>query len=93
MCLDGLEVHGKEAIGEHKKGRSPKVSVVRYADDFVITGATPRLLIYRVKPAVNAFGLQLHPEKTKETKVEDGFGYNFRLYPSRTNTQNASETQ
>jgi hypothetical protein len=52
MVLDGLEAHVKAKV-EHMKGRrktikgkrkmfSPKVHVVRYADDFVVTAATKR---------------------------------------------------
>jgi len=44
ICLDGLEATVKEAVSKtHTKGWAPKVTTVRYADDFVITGATPRL--------------------------------------------------
>jgi RNA-directed DNA polymerase len=95
MCLDGLEKTVLEATKATKeKNWAPKVTTVRYADDFVITGATPRLLIYRIKPAVEKFlnerGLKLHPEKTILTNVKDGFdflGYNFKLYPHKGNTR------
>jgi hypothetical protein len=38
-----------------KAGWSPKVNVVRYRDDFVVTAATKRILEVLVKPAVNEF--------------------------------------
>lgn len=70
MCLDGLEACVLKSVFQtREKNWSPKVTTVRYADDFVITGATPRLLLKRIKPAVTEFlgerGLQLHPDKTK----------------------------
>ena len=47
---------------------SPKVNLVRYADDFIITGWTKDMLENEVKPLVEQFlrdrGLQLSPEKT-----------------------------
>lgn len=86
--MDAVRLHCKD------KKWAPKVTTVRYADDFVITGATPRLLTYRIKPAVEKFlrerGLLLHPDKTFITNVKDGFdflGYNFKLYPTTSNTR------
>lgn len=56
MCLDGLEQCVLDAVKQTKdKNWAPKVTTVRYADDFVITGATPRLQKYKVKPAVEKF--------------------------------------
>src|SRR6185503_12933261 len=59
----------------------------RYADDFVITGRSRELLDHEVQPVVEAFlterGLELAPEKTTVTHVEDGFdflGQNVRKY-------------
>lgn len=91
MCQDGLEKHIQEATSEHDKKWAPKVTTVRYADDFVVTGATPRLLIYRVKPAIEEFlkerGLELHSDKTVQTNVHEGFdflGFNFKYYKTHT---------
>ena len=78
-----------------------KVNLVRYADDFVVTGASQEVLENLVKPRVVAFlrerGLQLSQEKTKVVQIEHGFdflGWNFRKYsgkllikPSRKNAQ------
>lgn len=67
-----------------------KVNVIVYADDFIITGATAELLENRIKPAVQAFlserGLNLSPEKTKITHIQDGFdflGFNVRKYDQK----------
>ncbi|PZM50165.1 reverse transcriptase domain-containing protein, partial [Salmonella enterica] len=64
-----------------------KVNYVRYADDFIITGISQELLENEVKPLVEAFmaerGLQLSPEKTVITHIEQGFdflGQNVRKY-------------
>ncbi len=66
---------------------NPKVNFVRYADDFIITGCSKELLENEVKPLVERFmlerGLQLSPEKTCITHIEQGFdflGQNLRKY-------------
>jgi RNA-directed DNA polymerase len=60
---------------------------VRYADDFVVTGASKRVIQDCVKPAVVEFlkvrGLELNEEKTLVTNVKKGFdlvGFHFRVY-------------
>ena len=60
---------------------------MRYADDFIITGCSKELLENEVKPLVERFmlerGLQLSPEKTCITHIEQGFdflGQNLRKY-------------
>ncbi len=82
MVLDGLL---KVVADATKLG--DKVNVVRYADDFIITGNSKELLEDKVKPAIIAFlserGLELSQEKTKITHIEDGFdflGFNVRKY-------------
>ncbi|MCP9270553.1 reverse transcriptase domain-containing protein, partial [Xenorhabdus sp. XENO-1] len=64
-----------------------KVHMIRYADDFVITGRSKELLESRVKPAVTAFllerGLTLSEEKTAIVSISQGFdflGFNVRKY-------------
>jgi len=78
-----------------------KVNVVRFADDFVITGSSKELLETKVKPLVEHFlrerGLSLSQEKTKITHIADGFdflGQHIRDYngtilvkPARKNVQ------
>jgi len=85
MTLDGLEAVAKSAA---PKGQ--KVHVVKYADDFIITGATKAVLEEQVEPAVAAFlrerGLELSPEKTRITHIEVGFdflGFNVRKYQGK----------
>lgn len=81
-ALDGLEQVAKQAAP-----RGQKVNVVKYADDFIITGASKEVLEMKVKPAVVAFlkerGLELSEEKTRITQIDDGFdflGFNVRKY-------------
>jgi RNA-directed DNA polymerase len=78
--LDGLEGllarHYADADGSSRKH---KVHLVRYADDFIITGTSEVLLEYGVKPLVEPFlqerGLELSHEKTRITRLEDGFDF------------------
>ncbi|KEA23390.1 hypothetical protein BH79_31475 [Pseudomonas aeruginosa C0324C] len=69
------------------RAKKLKVNVVRYADDFVITGASPEVLENEVKPWVEQFlatrGLRLSLKKTRIVHIDEGFdflGWNFRKY-------------
>ncbi len=104
VALNGLEsgliAHLRAQVG-WKKARALQVNVVRYADDFVITGKSKDLLETEVRPWVEAFlsqrGLRLSPAKTRVTHIDHGFdflGWNFRKYsgkllikPSRKNVK------
>ena len=66
------------------RSRPSSVIFVRYADDFIITGKSKRLL-EAIQPAVEAFleerGLTLSEEKTLITHIKHGFtflGQTFR---------------
>jgi RNA-directed DNA polymerase len=101
--LDGLETLLAERCGATRSRRERnRVHLVRYADDFLITGTSPTLLRHEVQPLVEHFlsgrGLRLSHEKTSLTHVEDGFdflGQNVRRYrngkvlltPSRRNVK------
>jgi RNA-directed DNA polymerase len=86
--LDGLEdVLRQHYANTPQRRRLYKVHLVRYADDFVITGTSQVLLEYGVKPLVVHFlrerGLELCHEKTRITHKRDGFdflGQNLRRY-------------
>ena len=87
LVLDGLETVALQADSRRKGKLRPKINVVRYADDFIITGCSREQLEDKVRPAVEAFlaerGLRLSEEKTKITSIEDGFdflGANVRKY-------------
>src|ERR1700736_205974 len=93
-ALDGLERLLKEKFPTKKPlsslgGKLPCVNLIRYADDFIITGRTKELLEGEIKPLVEQFlqerGLELSPAKTVITHVEKGFdflGQNVRKYPN-----------
>ena len=104
VALNGLEqqlARFLETTLGVNRTRKLKVNVVRYADDFVITGSTPEVLEHEVKPWVEQFlairGLSLSTEKTRIVSIDEGFdflGWNFRKYsgtllikPSRKNAQ------
>ena len=85
MALDGLE-----QVALNVAPRGQKVHVVKYADDFIITGASKEVLVEVVKPAVEAClwerGLELSLEKTRITHINDGFdflGFNVRKYKGK----------
>jgi RNA-directed DNA polymerase len=87
LTLDGLERLLLSHFPKPTHGFSPKVNLVRYADDFIITGASRELLEQQVKPIVEGFlaerGLELSPTKTRITHLDDGFdflGQNVRQY-------------
>ena len=80
MTLDGLEETARRAAPQRIEGwRRSKINVVRYADDFVITGDSRELLTERVLPAVRRFlgerGLEMSEEKTRITRIEDGIDF------------------
>jgi RNA-directed DNA polymerase len=74
MTLDGLEAAIINAVP-----RESKVNVIRYADDFIVTAISKEILEEKVKPAIGDFlkerGLNLSGEKTKITRIEDGFDF------------------
>ena len=73
MALDGLEARLRTAfprsVWNGQRRVCPKVNLIRFADDFIVTGATKELLEEHVKPLVEAFlrerGLELSPENTQ----------------------------
>jgi len=76
--LDGLEA---TIINQPHRGtkRQAKLHLIRFADDFVITGSNKALLSEDIEPGVVAFmaerGLSLSAEKTKLTDIEEGFDF------------------
>lgn len=96
MALDGLQEHlakefpkGKSYVmDEHgkksKRAHRTGINVVRYADDFVVTGRSKRQL-ERVRESIRDFlaerGLELSEEKTSIQHIDEGFdflGWTFR---------------
>ncbi|MDM8525244.1 group II intron reverse transcriptase/maturase [Desulfococcaceae bacterium HSG8] len=98
MALDGLEQKLKNEFSPKNK-----VHFIRFADDFITTGATKELLEERVVPIIREHikerGLSLSEEKTKITHIRNGFdflGHNVRKFgkgkliirPSKKNFKN-----
>ncbi len=82
----GLQRHIVAALG-FRKAQKAKVNLVRYADDFVVTGDSQELLETVVRPWIVEFlrerGLTLSEEKTRVVHIDHGFdfvGWNFRKY-------------
>lgn len=93
LALDGLETRLREEFPYRGKGSwhgiAAQVHLIRYADDFIITGHSREVLESKVKPLVESFlaerGLELSPEKTSITHLTEGFdflGQNVRRYPN-----------
>ncbi len=90
ICLNGLETGLQQFLREKLKTRGAKaagVNLVRYADDFVVTGRSKELLEDTVQPWIVEFlrqrGLTLSAEKTRIVHIDHGFdflGWNFRKY-------------
>jgi len=91
LVLDGLETRLKTVFRNthyiNGVQTELKINLVRYADDFIVTGRSRGLLEQEVKPVIEEFmkerGLTLSPEKTKITHIDEGFdflGQNIRKY-------------
>ena len=91
LTLDGLE----RLLRAHyppntKRAQRAKVNLVRYCDDFIITGSSQAVLEQEVRPLVEHFlherGLELSQAKTHITHIEHGFdflGQNVRKYAGK----------
>jgi len=82
MVLDGLEKLLDQTFQRKQVAGTtinPKINLIRYADDFIITGTTKDVLEKEVRPLVEQFlrerGLQLSPEKTCITPIDQGFDF------------------
>jgi RNA-directed DNA polymerase len=75
LALDGMQ----NAIAAVVNKMSDRANFVRYADDFIVTGASKELLEQKVKPALTAFlsqrGLELSEQKTVTTHIRTGFNF------------------
>lgn len=93
MALDGLEellgvFYGSITLDKNRnRARQEQVHLVRYADDFIITGKNKEVLEQEVKPLIREFlaerGLRLSEEKTRITHISEGFdilGQHVRKY-------------
>jgi RNA-directed DNA polymerase len=101
MTLDGLEVLLAQNFSlKIKQGKRfhPKVNLVRFADDFVVTGSSIDVLL-EVKLVIEQFlqerGLELSATKTRITHINDGFdflGQNIRKFKGKLLIQPAKKS-
>ena len=75
-----------------------KLNFVRYADDFIVTASNKEILDTDIKSLITRFlrerGLELSPEKTCITHIENGFdflGQNIRKYKNKLTTKPAKK--
>ena len=94
MVLDGIEELIKTHITRHSKmvngvvlySQKIHFNFVRYADDFVVIGNSPKrlkILQRDIARFLSSRGLELSKEKTHITHIRDGFdflGFNFRKH-------------
>lgn len=100
VALDGLEVAVHAGAGGSERARRrAKLNVIRYADDFVVSGASRDDLESLVLPAIRRFmaerGLELSEEKTRITHIAEGFdflGQNVRKYGDQLLTKPAKKS-
>jgi RNA-directed DNA polymerase len=81
LALDGLErlLRRHFRKSNHPPYYNPQVNLIRYCDDFVVTGRSQALLEHQVKPLIEQFlaerGLRLSPQKTHIVSIHDGFDF------------------
>ena len=87
MTLDGLQGLIQKGLAYKKRN---KLNVIRYADDFVVTGKSESFLRDEVLPDIEQFlkprGLTLSVEKTHVRSIQQGFdflGFNIRKYKQK----------
>jgi len=86
IALDGMAA----MLQAQKELKGRKVNLVRYADDFIVTGDSEEILAQRVRPKIEEFlrerGLKLSRNKTRITHIESGIdflGQNIRKYKGK----------
>jgi RNA-directed DNA polymerase len=101
VALDGLErlfgaerPDGRSISPGHRKSPNTGISLIRYADDFVVSAPSREVLEQYVRPRVEEFlrqrGLALSEAKTQIVPVTEGLnflGFQIRRYKRRTLTK------
>ena len=89
VALNGLESNIRKEFPPIKKidGKTPKINIIRYADDLIVTGENKELL-NKVKQMIENFlkirDLELKPAKTRIVTIYEGFdflGFNITRKP------------
>lgn len=81
--LANIGLHGLETF---VKQVNPKLGIIRYADDFVVTSKDYESLeetLIQINQWLSQRGLEISAEKTRVVNIEDGFdflGFNIRQY-------------
>ncbi|MEB3278053.1 MAG: group II intron reverse transcriptase/maturase [Lyngbya sp.] len=81
--LANIGLHGLE---EHIKIINPKLGIIRYADDFIVTAKDKESLeqvLILIKQWLSNRGLEISEEKTRIVNINEGFdflGFNLRHY-------------
>jgi RNA-directed DNA polymerase len=84
--LANIGLHGLE---EYTKQCNPKLGIIRYADDFVVTAKDKESLekvLNQIKQWLSERGLEISTEKTRIVHIDDGFnflGFNLRQYKGK----------
>jgi RNA-directed DNA polymerase len=81
--LANIGLHGLE---QFIKQTNPKLGIIRYADDFIVTAKDKQSLeqvLTLIKQWLSSRGLEISTEKTRVVHIDDGFnflGFNLRQY-------------
>lgn len=100
IALHGMELefgcrskYGNYLSPSQRKGRNKGVSLIRYADDFVVIAPTKEIIVEYILPKIQNFlkirGLSLNLSKTHIVNREEGFnflGFFIRQYSNRKQT-------
>jgi RNA-directed DNA polymerase len=89
---------GRQVVPALRRGMNKGVSLVRYADDFVVTAPNRAVLEGHVLPVLGCFlserGLKLNEAKTRIVHVDEGFdflGFNIRRFGRKVLTKPQKE--
>jgi RNA-directed DNA polymerase len=80
IALNGLEKEIRKEFPPRKllNGKTPKVNIIRYADDLIVTGENKYILI-KVKEIIENFlkirDLELKKAKTRIITIYEGFDF------------------
>lgn len=84
--LANIGLHGLE---KYIKTVNPKLGIIRYADDFIVTAKDKESLeqvLILIKQWLSSRGLEISEEKTRIVNINDGFdflGFNLRHYKGK----------
>lgn len=91
LALNGLEKIIRQEFPARKKilGISPKINIIRYDDDLIVTGSSEKILI-EIKKIIENFlkirGLELKKAKTRIVKIHKGFDFlGFNIFRKQYN--------